>query len=69
MELSLQVKGYLSETIARIFRWSKIASVATMAGVDASQINNQTFKDKRTASQHIIYNLPRDREERLIKVV
>jgi len=69
MELSLQVKGYLSETIARIFSWSKIASVATMVGVDASQINNQTFRDKRTASQYIIYNLPREREERLIKVV
>lgn len=69
MELSYEVKGYLSDKSARIFSWSKISVLASRVGVDSSPIDEKTVKDKRFATQYICANLPKDREEQLIKVV
>ena len=70
MELSLEVKGYLSDKIAQIFSWHKISTLALRAGVNPSPIINKTGNfGKRDAALYIISNLPEDREEQLIKVV
>lgn len=70
MELSLEVKGYLSDKIAQIFSWHKISTLALKAGVNPSPIINKTGNfGKRDAALYIISNLPEDREEQLIKVV
>lgn len=42
MELSQEVKGYLSDKIAQIFSWPKISTLASRAGVDPTPIINKT---------------------------
>ena len=70
MELSQEVKGYLSDKIAQLFSWPKISTLASRAGVDPTPIINKTGNFvKRDAALYITMNLPEDREEQLIKVV
>jgi len=69
MELSHEVKGYLSDKSAQIFSWSKISVLSSRAGVDSAPIDERAVGDKRSSIQYICANLPKDREEQLIKVV